>query len=140
MSRTRSRELALQCLYQYDLRGEDARESAMDQLAGADPEAREYAEALIRGVRAEEPALSDRLKTLVEHWAWDRVAVLDRCILRIGAWELLHAPELPHKVAMDEAIELAKRFSTRDSGAFVNGVLDRLHRERAAPAAPPGAP
>lgn len=125
--RTHGRELALQALYQYDLRGEEARESVRGLLAAAEPEVRAYAETLIDGVQRHGEALMQDLKGLLEHWAWERLAVVDRTVLKIGAFELKHVPDLPPKVALDEAIELAKRYSTQESGAFVNGVLDRLH-------------
>ena len=125
--RTHARELALQALYQYDLRGEEARESVRELLDAAEPEVRAYAETLIDGVRRHGEALTQELKGLLENWAWERLAVVDRTVLTIGAFELRHVPDLPPKVALDEAIELAKRYSTQESGAFVNGVLDRLH-------------
>ena len=132
MSRVRSqaRELALQCLYQLDLRGEEAAESARTLLAAADPEVQEHAKALVEGVRSKQEDLVKVLSPLIEHWSWERVAAVDRAILRIGAYEILHVPEVPPKVALDEAIELAKRYSTRESGSFVNGILDKIYRQR----------
>ena len=140
-SRSQSRDLALQCLYQFDLRGAEARDSVQALLEAAEPGLRDNARALIDGVRARDAELGEALGKLVEHWSWDRVAVVDRCILRIGAFELRHAPDVPPKVALDEAIELAKRFSTQESGAFVNGILDRIYRDLPKPeaAAPPPA-
>ena len=136
--RTLARELALQALYQYDLRGQEAAESARVLLSGAEDEARAYAGTLVSGVRDHDGALTDALKPLVQHWTWERVAAIDRGILRIGAFELTHGVDIPPKVAIDEAIELAKRFSTQSSGAFVNGILDRLYQDKskATPAAP----
>ncbi len=140
-ARSQSRDLALQGLYQFDLRGEEARDSVEALLAAAEPGVRDYAKTLIDGVRARDRELSEALGNLVEHWSWDRVAVVDRCILRIGAFELRHAPDVPPKVVLDEAIELAKRFSTQESGAFVNGILDKIYRDLPKPSgmAPPPA-
>ncbi len=138
-ARSQSRDLALQCLYQYDLRADEARDSVNALLAAAEPGVRDYAKLLIEGVRARDAELHEALQKRVEHWSWDRVAVVDRCILRIGAFELLHAPEVPPKVVLDEAIELAKRFSTQESGAFVNGILDKVYRGLPAPPPPAAA-
>ena len=125
-ARTLARELALQSLYQMDLRGGDAPPPLPED---ADEESRAYARELIAGVKERDAELVGTLKTLVEHWSWERIAAVDRCILKIGAFELLHAPGIPPKVALDEAIELAKRYSTKESGAFVNGILDRLYQK-----------
>lgn len=86
-----------------------------DQLA--------YAEALVRGVYEHRYALDNLLESLVKDYSWERVAAVDRGILRIGAYELLHMPHLPPAVTLNEAIEIAKKFSTAESGKFVNGVL-----------------
>lgn len=123
-----SREIALQALYQYELRGAEAAAS-VDALFETAPEAvRPYARALIQGVRDRDAELQAELQPLVEHWDWTRMAVLDRTILKMGAWELRYSTEVPGRVVLDEAIEMAKRFSTKESGAFVNGVLDHLFR------------
>ncbi len=134
--RSQARELALQCLYQLDLRGLEAEDSARALLAAAGPEIQAYARTLVEGIRARQEDLIKTLSPLVEHWSWERVAAVDRAILKIGAFEILHVPEVPPKVALDEAIELAKRYSTRESGAFVNGILDKIYRQRPADAAP----
>ncbi len=136
MSRERSqaRELALQCLYQLDLRGAEAEESARQLLATAEGPVRDYARTLVEGVRTRQEELTGILSALIEHWSWDRVAAVDRAILKIGAYEILHVPEVPPKAALDEAIELAKRYSTRESGSFVNGVLDKIYRKHVASA------
>ena len=130
--RSQARELALQCLYQLDLRGHEAEVSARALMDAAKPEVRDQAIALVAGVRSRQEELVLLLSPLVEHWSWERVAAVDRAILKIGAYELLHVAEVPPKVALDEAIELAKRYSTRESGAFVNGVLDKVYRQRMA--------
>lgn len=129
-SPTQAREIALQCLYQLDLRGAGAEPSVRALMDAASGPVRALAQRLVDGVRAEDAELTRRLTVLVEHWSWDRVAAVDRAILRIGAWELLHAGDVPPKVVIDEAIELAKRYSTGESGAFVNGILDRIYQER----------
>ena len=135
--RSQARELALQCLYQLDLRGQEPQteHTTRDLLGAAEGDVRAHALALVEGIQARQEELIKTLSPLVEHWSWDRVAAVDRAILKIGAYEILHMPEVPPKVALDEAIELAKRYSTRESGAFVNGILDKIYRQHAADAA-----
>lgn len=93
------------------------------------PEARRYAEDLVRGVWAEKPTLDARLQEVSRNWRVPRMALVDRNVLRLGAFELLHRTDVPRKVAINEAIELAKRYGAAEAKAFVNGVLDRLQRE-----------
>jgi transcription antitermination protein NusB len=91
-----------------------------------DAEGRPYSEEIVRGVVAEREALDERITRASEHWKLSRMTRVDRNVLRLAAWELLHQPETPRAVILDEAVELAKRFGTEDSGAFVNGVLGRI--------------
>jgi transcription antitermination protein NusB len=79
-------------------------------------------------VLANQPDIDRRLTEAAENWRLVRMAVVDRNVLRLGAYELLHTPETPPSVALDEAIELARRYGSADSPAFVNGVLDRLRQ------------
>lgn len=95
------------------------------EMAG-DPEGREYADALVRGVSDEREKVDGVIVRASQHWRLDRMTRVDRNVLRLGAWELLHQPEVPRAVILDQAVELAKRFGTEDSGAFVNGVLDKI--------------
>ncbi|MBI2373259.1 MAG: transcription antitermination factor NusB [Deltaproteobacteria bacterium] len=91
-----------------------------------DPGARAYAAELVHGVTANQEELDRAISAISKNWRLERMARVDRMALRIGAFELLKCPDVPRKVAIDEAIELAKTFGTRESGAFVNGILDRL--------------
>jgi N utilization substance protein B len=134
--RTRGRELALQFLYQVDVQGEGYRPelepflaAALDGKPGGD-EARDWAVRLVDGVLAHRVEIDGLLAQAARNWELGRMATVDRNTLRIGCYELLHEPEVPMKVAINEAIELAKRFSTEASGAFVNGILDRIRRDR----------
>lgn len=86
-------------------------------------------DALADAVLREKEGIDARLAAVVENFAPERIDPVDRAILRLAAWEILHSPEVPAAVAIDEAIEIAKRFGTTDSGRFVNGVLDRIARE-----------
>jgi len=92
----------------------------------ADAEGRPYADEAVRGVCAELAALDARIASASTNWRVERMARVDRNVLRLGAWELLHRTEVPRAVALDEAVEIAKRFGSEESGAFVNGVLDRI--------------
>lgn len=135
-SRTRARELALQFLFQLDVQGDDYRPELErfldDSLAGrpgAD-EARAYAIRLVDGVRTHREEIDGLIRDAARNWDLARMAGVDRNALRIGCYELLHEPDVPMKVAINEGIELGKRFSTESSGAFVNGILDRIRKDR----------
>jgi N utilization substance protein B len=97
---------------------------AGDAELDPDLESRTYAETIVRGVVAEKPALDAAIKKASANWRLERMSRVDRNVLRLGTWELAH--DVPRAVAIDEAVELGKRFGTEDSGAFVNGVLERI--------------
>ncbi len=126
-SRTHSRELALQYLYQLDLRGEGT-EVLEDFLEdqGARGREGEFARRLVDGVRTRGPELDRAIVEVAEHWDLSRMAAVDRNVLRLGAWELLYGDDVPPAVVINEAVDLAKKFSSEDSGAFVNGLLDKI--------------
>jgi transcription antitermination factor NusB len=137
--RSRARELALQILYQVDLRREDVLPDIEEMLSRErrDEEMVAYALTLVRGTMARREEIDRRIRDTAEHWDLPRMAVIDRNVLRMAVWELLQdAEEVPPKVVLNEAIELGKRYSTAQSGAFINGILDRILRtiteERAA--------
>jgi transcription antitermination protein NusB len=92
----------------------------------ADPRAREFAAQLVQGVSADLQHLDELLVQVITNWSIGRLSRIDHNILRLAAWELLHLDDVPARVTMDEAIELAKRYGDRNSGQFVNGVLDVL--------------
>lgn len=132
--RTHAREIALQALYQEDVLGRDEEGSAslLDTFvdeATDDPEVRRFARELITGTRAAKDELDARIESVVTNWKLSRVAPVDRSILRMALFEILQGGDTPPKVAINEAIDLAKKFSTEQSGAFVNGILDRVYRE-----------
>lgn len=130
--RTRSRELALQFLYQLDLLGDSMRKEA-DAFVHAeegDHEAARFALALIDGVHSRKAEIDGVIQSVAQNWNISRMAVVDRNVLRLATWELLYCDEVPPKVAVNEAIELGKRFSTQNSGAFVNGILDKIMNSR----------
>ena len=134
--RTRARELALQFLYQLDLQGDEYRMELASflngELAGKSgaKDAIVYANRLVDGVMAHRDTIDGLLRSAARNWDLERMAIVDRNALRIGCFELLFEDEVPMKVAINEAIELAKRFSTEASGSFVNGILDRIRRDK----------
>lgn len=98
-----------------------------EELQPPDEEVRAYAEALVRGVVAMRDELDERIQKVSLHWRLDRMACVDRNLLRLGAYELTERGEdVPRKVVINEAVEIAKRFGTAESSAFINGVLDRV--------------
>jgi len=126
--RTRARELALQALYLLDIRGPGAQpEVAMLLEAKAgDRDVLSFARALVGGCFRRRDELDEKIADVAENWDIRRMAVIDRNILRLGTYELLVLTDIPPKVSINEAIELAKKYSTADSGSFVNGILDKL--------------
>ena len=132
-SRTKSRELALQLLYQFDLRGavpEEIREQFWKEQETPE-EVRAFADELFTGTVAQLPAIDPLIAGCASNWDLKRMAVIDRNILRLGVYELLHRSDVPPKVCINEAIELAKRFGDAESGKFINGVLDAVHKSHA---------
>jgi N utilization substance protein B len=127
--RSRGREIALQVLYQTEqnpsLAAEEVRRFIARRLRG-DKKLCEFAEGLVAGIQANQPKIDDLISSVAENWRLDRMAAIDRNILRLGAYEMLFCPEVPVKVAINESLELAKRYSTAQSSRFVNGILDRL--------------
>lgn len=139
--RTRAREVVLQLLYQHDQNANmtptDSRLFLRRRLR--DDALETWGNDLYAGVVTHRTEIDRRLAEVAENWRIDRMAVVDRNILRLGVYELLFQPDMPPSVAINEAVELAKRYGTEDSPAFVNGLLDRVASSRpvtTAPAAP----
>jgi N utilization substance protein B len=127
-ARTTAREAALQMLFAVEASGDSAATVIRDfwrEMPG-DAEGRPYADDLVRGVVDALQAVDERIVAASQHWRLERMARVDRNVLRIGAFELTERPAVPRAVIIDEAVEMAKRFGTAESGAFVNGVLDRI--------------
>jgi N utilization substance protein B len=115
-------------LFALEASGASAQQCILDfwhELPG-DAEGREYADALVRGVVENLQPTDERIRAASKNWRLERMTRVDRNVLRIGAWELLSRGDVPRAVILDEAVELAKRYGTEESGAFVNGVLDRI--------------
>ena len=127
--RSRGREVALQVLYQVEQNPGFSQHEIrrfIERRLLEDRKLCEFTEALIDGVHEHQSRIDAMISQVAENWRLDRMAAIDRNILRLGAYELLFRPEIPAKVAINEALELAKRYSTAQSSRFVNGILDRM--------------
>jgi N utilization substance protein B len=134
--RSRAREVALQLLFQRDHNPGVTREQ-IERFVGSrlrESSLVPFCLSLYDGVVQHQAMIDQRLAEAAENWRLPRMATVDRNVLRLGAYELLHLPETPARVALDEAIELARRYGSADSPAFVNGVLDKLHHSLVSPA------
>lgn len=130
-ARRKAREIALTFLYQWDVRGDEVLPEMADVLRRdrRTPDVVEYVNTLVHGTIQRREEIDRRISDAADHWSVDRMAVVDRNVLRLAIYEMCWlADPVPAKVAINEAIELGKRFSTAQSGAFVNGVLDRVRR------------
>ena len=129
--RTQAREVVLQMLFQLDFNSDVEADVVREMINERvdDVSSREFAWSLFSGVMENRIQIDAKLVELAENWKLERMATTDRNVLRLGAFELLFL-DTPPKVAMDESIELAKRFGAKQSSQFVNGILDRLHAEK----------
>jgi transcription antitermination factor NusB len=128
--REQARQIALQALYQLDVRKEDVTPETVEFLREStkDPEVYFFARRLAEGAWGWRAEADKLIGEAAEHWRLERMAVLDRNILRLASYEISQCPDIPPRVAIDQAIELAKRFSAAESASFVNGVLDKILR------------
>lgn len=135
--RTRAREIALQFLYQLDLRGDDLMAEAKSFVRGEerDSETARFALRLVEGTVEHRAEIDKMIQGVAQNWNISRMAVVDRNVLRLASYELLHCDDIPPKVAINEAIELGKRYSTQNSGAFINGILDKIMNRKPSAAA-----
>ena len=134
--RTRSRELALQILYQVDLRKDEIDEFVADfwenQTASddtLDDSVMEFSTTLVEGTLKNLVQIDEYITSYAENWQLSRMAVIDRNIMRMGVFELLYLEGMPPKVAINEAVELAKKYGDTESGKFVNGILDKINKK-----------
>jgi transcription antitermination factor NusB len=132
--RTQARELALQLMYQLDLRGDEILDEVNAALApgAGDPEMLDFARELVHGCREKRAEIDRQIEEVAKNWQLKRMAAIDRNILRLATYELLYREDIPPLVTINEAIDIAKKFSTKNSGPFVNGILDNI-RLRSAP-------
>ncbi|MCC2032112.1 transcription antitermination factor NusB [Microbacterium allomyrinae] len=132
-ARTKARKRALDILFQADVRGDEvATVLAAEAKRAANEPAREaswlYAREIVDGVIDNRDAIDEQITTFAKDWSLGRMPAVDRAVLRIGAWEILYNDAVPTAVAIDEAVDLVKEFSTDESGSFVHGVLARIAR------------
>ncbi len=131
MRRRKARELALKMLYQMEV-NLDAVDAALGRYLKVFPHEDnivDYALFLLSGIRKEQESLDGYIAEASEHWKLSRITYVDKNILRLAVFEMLYSPEVPPKVAIDEALELAKKFGSEDSKDFINGVLDRILKD-----------
>ena len=132
-SRRKARECALQMLFAADVAGTRADELARtfwSELADGqvEPQARDFATRLALGTLAHLEEVDERIRSRAEHWRINRMALVDRNVLRLAVYEFLHEPT-PRTVAINEALEIARRFSTYEATQFINGILDAIKRD-----------
>lgn len=134
MSRRLARETALQVLYQVDVTGDKSDIEAALKKWGEEfavPQSGlTFAHNLIRGTLELREQIDERLNGLAKGWSIERMATVDRNLLRLAVYEILYCDDIPDKVSVNEAIELAKSFGGQDSAKFVNGILDQLIADR----------
>ena len=132
-ARTKARKRALDILFQADVRGDEpATILAAEAKRAASEPSREaswlYAREIVDGIVDHRDEIDEQITTFAKDWSLARMPAVDRALLRMGVWEILFNDEVPAGVAIDEAVELAKEFSTDESGSFLNGVLARIAR------------
>lgn len=127
--RRKARETALQILYRLDISEAGAKDTFDFEVEGLAPgtEARRYCELLVNGVIERRDEIDQIIEENSENWTMERMAVVDRNILRVAVYELKYG-DVPYKVIIDEAVELAKRYGSEESGAFINGIIDRIRK------------
>jgi len=129
--RTKAREYALQILYAVDITKDDPKECIERFWDGNDESSQEvkaFAGSLVLGVYDNNKKIDSLITKHATNWQLERMAVIDRNVLRLATYELLFMDEIPPKVSINEAIDLAKKFGGNDSGKFVNGVLDKINK------------
>ncbi|MBI5415188.1 MAG: transcription antitermination factor NusB [Candidatus Omnitrophica bacterium] len=129
--RTLAREYTLKILYQAEMMRRDIAAAAEQFWKEQDPPdevVREFTQRLVEGVAENLATIDAKISHYAANWQIKRMAVIDRNILRLGVYELLHTTDIPPKVTINEAVELAKKFGDLESGKFVNGILDKIHK------------
>ncbi|MDD3089608.1 MAG: transcription antitermination factor NusB [Candidatus Omnitrophica bacterium] len=129
--RTKARETALMILYAADVTKDGIEECACRHWKGSDPEdpeIKEFADSILNGVLANKAAIDSVISAHATNWEIGRMATIDRNVLRMATYELLYLDDMPPKVAINEAIEMVKKYGDKDSGKFVNGILDKISK------------
>lgn len=134
--RRQARELAIQFLYQHDFNVESTEEALRlfwQTQSDINDATRQFVEELIRGTVENRAVIDEKISKYTEHWEISRIAAVDRNILRLAMYEMICRDDIPPVVSINEAVDIAKKFSTNESGAFVNGILDRLKADLTRP-------
>jgi N utilization substance protein B len=128
-----AREAAVQYLYQREIHGDESDTSIDEfyQMRGLSPSGRSFCDELLRGWMEHRAEIDDAIRKSARNFEFKRLSAVDRNVLRVACQEILFCPSTPPAVAINEAIEIAKKYSTGDSGKFVNGVLDNIRKEHA---------
>jgi N utilization substance protein B len=130
--RSQARECALKVLYQLEMTHTDVGKSLelfWEQESEHDQEVRQFASDMVKGIWTNLSAIDEKVSSYATNWQLNRMAVIDRNVLRMGLYELKYTQGIPPKVAINEAVELAKKYGDMESGKFVNGILDRIHKQ-----------
>ena len=131
MTRRDAREMAVQVLFQMDINPGDI-DRALDWFwedKKPDANARHFTEDVVRGVLQHQKKIDSMMQGYVDHWALDRIGTVDRNIIRVALYEMLFRHDIPPVVSINEAVDIAKRFSSKEAGKFVNGILDRARKD-----------
>lgn len=134
--RTKAREYALKILYAIDITGKDPDKCIEDFWSGneePDKEVKGFTDSIVMGVYENRAQIDKVITEYATNWELKRMAVIDRNVLRAAAYELLFRDDIPPKVAINEAIDVAKKYGDKDSGKFVNGVLDKINKTKKKP-------
>ncbi|MCS7192052.1 MAG: transcription antitermination factor NusB [Armatimonadetes bacterium] len=132
LGRRKAREIALQILFQTDVGNlpiQEAIETTLVDLPKIDQDLVNYAVQLVKGIWSKRSEIDEQIHSVAPHWTIDRMAAVDRNLIRMALYEMLYVPDIPYRVAINEAIELAKEYGTSESYRFVNGVLGAIVRK-----------
>jgi transcription antitermination factor NusB len=126
--RSQAREISIQVLYELDVRGSEVLGEMKDLIADMikDPEIRTFSQELVKGTWENRPEIDRHIEEVARNWEISRMAIIDRNVLRQATYELIFREDIPPLVSINEAIEIAKKYSTQNSGAFINGILDNI--------------
>jgi transcription antitermination factor NusB len=134
--RTQAREETLKILYQAEIIKRDIPAVSQNYWKSDEPvddEVVKFANRLVQGINEHLTVIDEKVAQYATNWQLKRMAIIDRNVLRIGTFELLFAPDIPPKVTINEAVELAKKYGDLDSSKFVNGILDKIHKREVVP-------
>jgi transcription antitermination factor NusB len=138
--RTQAREFTLQILYQHEMNPQDPEQILQgfwQEHADVTEDIRNFTKTLVLGTMVNRSRIDEVITRYAENWDLCRMAAIDRNILRFATYEILYCEDIPPKVTINEAVNIAKKYSQEDSGKFVNGVLDKINHQEKTSKAPP---